>query len=127
MKTYICALILLFICLLLYNLLTAREGFVCFSGQQESDIHTNTTRLSQVSKDVQDFLDSVAKIEKQVKANTLDIAENSENNLKVESALSDKKHKKDKADEAAASINPAAGMATGVETQGPSAKALSGI
>ena len=127
MKTYICALILLFICLVLYTLLNAREGFVCFSGQQESDIHTNTTRLSQVSKDVQDFLDSVAKIEKQVKTNSTDILDNAENNLKVESAISDKKHKKDKADEEAATINPAAGMAQGVQTQGPSAKALSGI
>ena len=127
MKTYICALILLFICLVLYNLLNAREGFVCFSGQQESDIHTNTTRLSQVSKDVQDFLDSVAKIEKQVKTISTDILDNAENNLKVESAISDKKHKKDKADEEAATINPAAGMAQGVQTQGPSAKALSGI
>ena len=65
MKTYICVLILLFTCIVLYNILEVREGFVCFSGQQESDIHTNTTRLSQVSKDAQDFIDSVAKIEKQ--------------------------------------------------------------
>jgi hypothetical protein len=127
MKTYICVLILLFICLVLYNLLTAREGFTCFSGQQEASIHTNTTRLSQVSKDVQDFLDSVAKIEKQVKTNTTGISTNIQNDFKIESALSNKKHKEDKSDEEAKSINPSAGMAQGVATQGPSAKASAGI
>ena len=76
MKIYICVLILLFTCIVLYNILAIKEAFVCFSGQQESDIHTNTTRLSQVTKDAQDFIDSVAKIEKQVKTNTADIAQN---------------------------------------------------
>jgi hypothetical protein len=127
MKIYICVLILLFTCIVLYNILAIKEAFVCFSGQQESDIHTNTTRLSQVSKDAQDFIDSVAKIEKQVKTNTQDIAQNALNNIKVESAISDKKHKKDKADEEAASTDPQAGMAAGITTITPSAKASSGI
>jgi len=127
MKIYICVLILLFTCIVLYNILAIKEAFVCFSGQQESDIHTNTTRLSQVSKDAQDFIDSVAKIEKQVKTNTADIAQNVSNNIKVESASSDKKHKKDKADEEAASTDPQAGMAAGITTITPSAKASSGI
>lgn len=127
MKIYICVLILLFTCIVLYNILAIKEAFVCFSGQQESDIHTNTTRLSQVTKDAQDFIDSVAKIEKQVKTNTQDIAQNALNNIKVESAISDKKHKKDKADEEAASTDPQAGMAKGITTITPSAKASSGI
>lgn len=127
MKIYICVLILLFTCIVLYNILAIKEAFVCFSGQQESDIHTNTTRLSQVTKDAQDFIDSVAKIEKQVKTNTQDIAQNALNNIKVESAISDKKHKKDKADEEAASTDPQAGMAAGITTITPSAKASSGI
>ena len=127
MKIYICVLILLFTCIVLYNILAIKEAFVCFSGQQESDIHTNTTRLSQVTKDAQDFIDSVAKIEKQVKTNTQDIAQNALNNIKVESAISDKKHKKDKADEEAASTDPQAGMSAGITTITPSAKASSGI
>ena len=127
MKIYICVLILLFTCIVLYNILAIKEAFVCFSGQQESDIHTNTTRLSQVTKDAQDFIDSVAKIEKQVKTNTADIAQNALNNIKVESSISDKKHKKDKADEEAASTDPQAGMAAGITTITPSAKASSGI
>ena len=75
----------------------------------------------------QGHIDSVAKIEKQVKTNTADIAQNVSNNIKVESASSDKKHKKDKADEEAASTDPQAGMAAGITTITPSAKASSGI
>jgi len=128
MKTYIYGLILFFLFIFLHEILSIREGFVCFSGDEQVAIKNNNLKLKQVQSDASTFLDNVTKIEAEVKSNSTNILHNVTNNLKILSAISDKKYKNDKADKEAKSAKPSPDdMMKGWSSIKPSQSALSGI
>ena len=66
----------------MHEILSIREGFVCFSGDEQVAIKNNNLKLKQVQSDASTFLDNVTKIEAEVKSNSTNILHNVTNNLK---------------------------------------------
>ena len=96
MKTYIYGLITFFLFIFLHEILSIREGFVCFSSEEQVAMNNNNIKLKKVQSDAKTFLDNVTKIENEVKGNSGNIIQNVDHNLKILSAVSDKKYKNDK-------------------------------
>lgn len=128
MKTYIYGLITFFLFIFLHEILSIREGLVCFSSDEQVTMHNNNNKLTQVQSDAKTFLDNVTKIENEVKGNSGNIIQNVDHNFKILSAVSDKKYKNDKADSEAKSAKPSSSdLMAGWSGVKPSQSALSGI
>ena len=128
MKTYIYGLITFFLFIFLHEILSIREGFVCFSSEEQVAMNNNNIKLKKVQSDAKTFLDNVTKIENEVKGNSGNIIQNVQHNLKILSAISDKKYKNDKADSEAKTAKPSSSeLMAGWSSVKPSQSALSGI